>query len=113
MRLALEVPIVAHAILAAAQWRHAARWLYDPPVWGYCGNVVSEPFALLLNAPCPIAAGCAAGLACRCFKERRWPWHAVAALMLFVAASAGLVYEAGVLRDYGFERGRVWWLPWR
>ncbi len=113
LHLALESFVVAYAILSAVQWRHSARWLYEPPVWGYCGNIVSDPFTLLINIPGPIAGCCVAGLMYHCLNRRRWPWDAVAASVLFVVASAGLACEVSVLDDYGFELGRIWWLPWR
>jgi NADH:ubiquinone oxidoreductase subunit 2 (subunit N) len=113
MPRALAVAIFAFAGLSAALWAVAMRWLYASPYSLWCGNVISDPFALLVNVVGPLAAACAVILAGGCIKARRWPRLAVAALITFVITSACLAYEHHVLGLYGLETGRVWWLPWR
>jgi hypothetical protein len=109
----LATVVFAYAGLSAAQWGHATRWLNAPPGVLWCGNVVSDPFTLLVSVVGPIAAVCAAVLARRCIKSRRWPCRSVTALLTFVLTSAFLAYEARFLAQYGLPVGRVWWLPWR
>jgi hypothetical protein len=111
MPRALAVAIFVYAGLSAALWGDATRWLYGPPQGFWCGNVISDPFALLVNVVGPLAAVCAAILAGWCIKARRWPRLAVTALLTFGVTSACLAYESHVLGLYGFEIGRVWWLP--
>jgi len=110
MHRLLAAVIFAYAILSAAQWGHATWWLHAPHGGLWCGNVVSDPFALLINVVGPLAAGCAAVLARRCVAARRWPHFAVTALLTFAVTSACLAYEAHVLHDYGLPLGRIWWL---
>jgi hypothetical protein len=113
MRRLLASAIFAYAGLSAAQWGHARRWLHAPPCVLWCGNVVSDPFLLLVNVAGPLAAACAAVLIRRCVKDRRWPGYAPAALFTFAVTSACLACEAHTLGGYGILIGRVWWLPWR
>lgn len=113
MHRALVAVIYTYAGLSAAQWGHAMRWLYSPPDVLWCGNVISDPYLLLVNDVGPLAAVCAAALTFRCIKERRWPYFTVTALLTFFAASACLVHEGYLLRgDYGLDvLSGIWWLP--
>jgi hypothetical protein len=105
--------IFLYAGISAALWG-AAKSRFDSPSGGlWCGNVVCDPFRLLVNVIGPAAALCAGLVAHRCIKARHWPSHAVTALFAFTITSGCLVYEARILRQYGLEIGRVWWLPWR
>jgi hypothetical protein len=113
MHRLLATAIFAYAGLSAAQWGHATRWLYASPGVLWCGNVVSDPFAFLVNVVGPMAAICAAVLVRRCILTRRWPCYSVTTLFTFVVTSACLAYENHVLADYGMEIGRIWWAPWR
>jgi hypothetical protein len=113
MHRLLATAIFAYAGLSAAQWGHATRWLHAPPDVLWCGNVVSDPFTRIVNVHVPLAAAASFVLVRRCIKVRRWPCYAVTALLAFVVTSACLAYEAHFLGEYGFEFGRIWWLPWR
>ncbi len=113
MHRLLATAIFAYAGVSAAQWGHVTRCLNAPPGRLMCGNVVSDPFTLLVNVATPAAAVCAIVLAKRCFKTRRWPHYAITAILTFVATSACLAYEASIFGHYGLEVGRIWWLPWR
>jgi hypothetical protein len=112
MHRALITAIYAYAGLSAAQWGHAMRWLYCPTEVLWCGNVISDPYFLLVNDFEPLAAACAVALIVGCVKERRRPWFTVGAILNFVAASACLVHEGWLLGKYGFPFDHVWWLPW-
>jgi hypothetical protein len=112
MHRLLATAIFAYAGLSAAQWGHAARWLYAPPGLLWCGNVVSEPYSILVKVVGPLAAICSAVLARRCILARRWPCYSVTALLTFAATSACLAYESHILGLYGLEIGRIWWAPW-
>ena len=113
MHRLLATFIFAYAGLAAAQWGEAARWLYDPPGRFYCGNVISDPYMLLVNVLVPIAPAANAALICRASRTRRWPPYTIVATVTFVATSGCLAYEGYVLRSwYGLPLGNVWWLPW-
>ena len=113
MRRLPTTAIFAYAVLSAAQWGHAARWLYAPPGKLWCGNVVSDPFMLLVNLVCPLAAVCAVVLVLQCVKSRRWPCFEIMALLTFVLTAACLVSEWRTLRsEFGVPLGRIWWLPW-
>ena len=72
-----------------------------------------DPLTRLVNVVGPMAALCAAVLARRSIKSRRWPCYSITALLTFAVTSACLGYEVYSLGDYGIEIGRVWWLPWR
>lgn len=113
MHRALTTVIYTYAGLSAAQWAHAMRWLYSPPGVLWCGNVVSDPYLLLVNDVGPLAAACAAALTFRCIKARRWPCFTVTALLTFLVTSACLVHEGYLLRcDYGLDvLSGIWWLP--
>lgn len=113
MNRLLATVIFAYAGLSAAQWRHATRWLYASQGVLWCGNAVSDPFTLLVNVVCPLAAMCAAVLARRCIMARRWSFFSFTALLAFVATSACLAYECNLLGRYGLAIGRVWWAPWQ
>ena len=113
MHRILSSVVFAYAGLAAAQWGRATRWLHVPAGTHWCSNVISDPFGGLLNIVVPVAALCSLGIARRCLRRRRWPGHAIVALLTFAVTSACLGYEAHVLGDYGLEIGWVWWLPWR
>jgi hypothetical protein len=113
MRWFLPSILFAFAGLAAAQWRSACHYLYEPPPPGswYCGNAVSDPYGLLVKYAVPVSAICAAAIARRCLRERRWGCREVAGLVAFAATSACLLAEGRLLVRYGFEFGRIWWLP--
>lgn len=113
MHRLLATAIYAYAGLAAAQWGQASRWLFAPPGKGWCGNVVSDPYGLIVNVVGPLAAACGTALTRRCIKARRWPAYAVTALITFAVTSIFLGYEAHFLGRYGIMIGRIWWLPWR
>jgi hypothetical protein len=106
---------MGYAAVAAAQWAWAAHWLYDPHDGLWCGNVITGPYLFICDFITPLAALLAAWLAVRCIKIGRWAGLSGFALMLFVATTAALVYEAWFLKDYlGFNLIRcVQWLPIR
>jgi hypothetical protein len=97
--------------LAVAHWCHVARLLHDPPRGLWCGNVVTDPYHLLMNGLAPIVAGCVVTMLARRRQARRRPYLPPMALPLFLGTTAGLFYEADFLRDYGFGFS-VWWFPW-
>lgn len=104
--------IFAYAGISAAQWSAATRWLYGSPGRLWCGNVVSDPYMLLINVLAPSAAVANIALVYRGVKTRRWPPYMVTAMLAFVATSGCLVYEGYLLRSkYGIPLGDVWWLP--
>jgi hypothetical protein len=115
MRRALIIAIYVYAGLSVVQWGHAMWWLYCPPDGFWCGNVISDPYLLLVNAIGPLAAECAAALTIQCIKARCWPYFTAAALVTFDATSACLVHEGYLLRsDYGMDvLSGIWWLPLR
>jgi hypothetical protein len=109
----LAMFIFAYAGLSAAEWGEAARWLYGPPGRFWCGNVVSDPYMLLVNVVTPLAALANVALVRRGLMTRRWPPYTITATLTFMATSGGLAYEGYLLRsEYGFPLGDVWWLPW-
>jgi hypothetical protein len=113
MRWTLSLLLFVYALLSAAQWRHATRWLFEDrgrTLW--CGNVVSDPYRVLVNFATPAAAACAALLALRCIRDRRIPFHGLVALGVFVLAAACLVWEGHFLKhELEFPLGWIWWLP--
>ena len=113
MQRLFSIVTFAYAGLAAMQWRYATRWLEASPGVLWCGNAVSDPYWLLVSVVGPLSALCTAVLITRCVKSRRWPSHAVTALVTFMVTSGGLVYESLILSSYGILVDRIWWLPWR
>lgn len=116
MRRGLPFVLFAYAALSAAQWSHAARWLYAPPPGMGCGNVISDPYRWLVKYVTPPAAIASGVLARRCLRARRWSLLGVTGLLAFVATTAALIYEAWWLEhDYGFDGllDGAWWLPRR
>ena len=108
----LCVAILGYSLATAALWRDAAWWIYAPHGLLWCGNVVSDPYMILVNVVGPAAAVCAATLVRRCVLSRRWPWAAISALLAFALTTGWLVYEDRLLQEVGFPRSRIWWLPW-
>lgn len=114
MKRSLEAVIFGYAVLSAACWGDAARWVYGKSDGLWCGNVVSDPYRLLVEYVAPWAAVCVGVLGARAVKRRRWEGIEVAAMLAFVVTSAGLVWEAGVLEGrLGIELGPYWWQVWR
>jgi hypothetical protein len=114
MNRVLSLVIAVYALLAAVLWRDASWWLYENHGLLWCGNVVTDPFGILVRVVGPIAGLCALDLVGRCFKTRRWPMIAVGGMAAFVVTTAALACEAWVLEcDYGFDglRNAFWWLP--
>jgi hypothetical protein len=108
----LATVVFAYAGLAAAQWGEATRWLHGPPGRLWCGNVVSDPYMLLVNVGAPLAAIANVALVRRGLKARRWPAYTITAALTFVATPSGLAHEGYLLRSqYGVPHGDVWWLP--
>jgi NADH:ubiquinone oxidoreductase subunit 2 (subunit N) len=110
---ALSTVIFVYAFLAAYQGGHAFRWLNGNGIL-WCGNVVSDPFRILVRVIGPIAAICALTLGIRCFKARRWSLSVMAVLLVFALTTAALARQAWILeRDYGVDglRNAFWWLP--
>lgn len=79
-------------------------------IW-YCGNAVGDPYGMLVKYVVPVSATCAAAIARRGLRERRWGCREVAGLVAFAATSACLLAEGRLLVRSGFELGRIWWLP--
>jgi hypothetical protein len=106
--------ISVYAFLAAYQAGHALRWLDGSNGVLWCGNVVTDPFRILVRVIGPIAAICALTLGIRCFKARRWSLSAMTVLLVFALTTAALARQAWILeRDYGFDGlcNAFWWLP--
>ncbi|MDR3637006.1 MAG: hypothetical protein P4L84_24595 [Isosphaeraceae bacterium] len=113
MHRLLATVIFAYAGLSAAQWGEATRWLHGPPGRFWCGNVISDPYMLLVNVLAPLAAAANVALVRRALKTRRWPSYTITATLALVATLGCLAYEGYVLRcRYGVPLGDVWWLPW-
>jgi hypothetical protein len=109
----LATVIFAYAGLAAAQWGSATRWLHGPPGKLWCGNVVSDPYMLLVNVATPMAAVANVALIRRGLRTRRWPSYTITATLTFLATLGCLAYEGYLLRSqYGVPLSDVWWLPW-
>jgi hypothetical protein len=108
----LATVIFAYAGFSAAQWGQATRWLHGRHgLW--CGNVVGDPYMLLVNVAAPLAAVADLALIRRSLQTRRWPPYTITASLTFVATSGWLAYEGYLLRsEYGVPLGDVWWLPW-
>ena len=103
--------ILVYPVLSAAQWHFASKQMRSPSAW--CGNVVSDPFAILVNWVSPLAAACVSWLLWRSLKSRRWPVAAVAGLVIFLATTAGLIAEGMWLKETcGLPLHRTWWCPW-
>jgi hypothetical protein len=99
--------------LAVAHWTGTARLLHDPPRGLWCGNVVTDPYLLLMNRLAPIVAVCVIATLVRRIQARRRPYLAPMILPAFFGITAGLVYEAYWLLEYDFPlHGSVWWFPW-
>jgi hypothetical protein len=80
----------------------------------WCGNVVTDPFRILVRVIGPIAAICTLALGIRCYKARRWSLSAIVVLLVFALTTAALARQAWILeRDYGFDGlcNAFWWLP--
>lgn len=113
MRRLLATLVFAHAGLSAAQWAWAAGWLHGSRGPLGCGNVISDPYMLLVNVGAPLAMMAIVVLICRSLKVGRWPGSTIAALLTFVATSGCLALEGYLLISrYGVPLGDVWWLPW-
>jgi hypothetical protein len=109
----LATAIFAYAGLSAAQWGEATRWLHGPPGRLWCGNVVSDPYMLLVNVLAPLAAAANVALVRRSLKTRRWPPYTITATLTFLVTSGCLAYDGYLLRSrYGCPLGAIWWLPW-
>jgi hypothetical protein len=108
----LATVIFAYAVLAAAQWGEETRWLHRSPGKLRCGNVVSDPYMLLVNVVAPLAAVANAALIRRGVRTRWWLSYTIVATLTFLATAACLAYEGYLLKsEYGFQLGDVWWLP--
>jgi hypothetical protein len=103
--------IFAYAGLSAAWWGQVTRVRAQPGRF-WCGNIISDPYMLLVNVVAPLAAVALVGLVRRALKTRRWPAYTMTSLFTFVVTSGGLAYAGYLLRtEYGLPLGDVWWLP--
>jgi NADH:ubiquinone oxidoreductase subunit 2 (subunit N) len=110
---ALSTVISVYAFLAAYQGGRAFRWLNGNGIL-LCGNVVSDPFGIVVRVIGPSAAICAFTIGLRCFKARRWSLSAIMVLLVFTVTTAALARQAWIIeRDYGVDglRDAFWWLP--
>jgi hypothetical protein len=106
------IVIFTYAGLAAAQWLAATRWLHAPNDELVCGNVMSDPYMLLVNVVAPLAAVANVAVLCRSVSTRSWPSCTITATVAFVASSGCLAYEGYLLKSaYGLPLSHVWWLP--
>jgi hypothetical protein len=104
--------IFAYAGLSAAWWGHVTRLLHAPHSGLWCGNVISDPYMLLVNVAAPLAAVADVALVRRDVKTRRWPARTITASLTFVVTSGGLAYAGYLLHtEYGLPLGDIWWLP--
>jgi hypothetical protein len=109
----LATVIFAFAGLSAAQWGEASRRLHGLPGRLMCGNVISDPYMLVVNVLAPLAAGANVALIRRSLETQRWPSYTITATLTFVATSVCLAYEGYLLQSqYGVPLGDVWWLLW-
>ena len=97
--------------LAVAHWCSVARLLRSPPRGLWCGNIITDPHYLLMNRIAPIIAALLVLRLVVRIQVRRRPYLPLLALPLFLGTTAGLLYEAYSLRDYGVWF-HVWWFPW-
>jgi hypothetical protein len=99
--------------LAVAHWGSVARLLHGPHAGLWCGNVVTDPYLLLMNKLTPIVAVCVVLLLARRIQAHRRPFLPLLVLPVFLGTTAGLLYEAYWLLDYSFPiHDNVWWFPW-
>jgi hypothetical protein len=103
-----------YAALAAAQWAHAARWLYRPLSGLWCGNVIIDPYLIIMNGIVPAAAILGACAGFRCIQTGRYSLLGGLALFLFLATTAALLFEGRWLDhdlfggDHFIRRGIFW-----
>ncbi len=113
MHRLLATFIFAYAGLFAVQYGEAIRWLHAPPGTLWCGNVILDPYMLLVNVVAPLAAVANVALVLRSLEARRWPAYTITATLTFVATLVCMAYEGYVLRsEYNCPLSDVWWLPW-
>lgn len=97
--------------LSVAHWWHVHHLLHDPQDDLWCGNVTTDPYALLTNYLAPYVAVCVVTLVLGRLKARRRPLLPLLVLPIFFGTTSALLYEAYWLRDTGLSFP-VWWFPW-
>jgi hypothetical protein len=110
---ALGMSVYLYTGLAAIHWASVAELLNHPPEGLWCGNVISDPLAILLIWIAPMVAACVGVLVWKRMRDRRRPLLPVMILPLFLGTSITLVLEMYWLRDeFNMPLNSVWWLPW-
>jgi hypothetical protein len=104
--------IVAFTCLTTAALSYVAQWVLAPHRVGFCGNLISDPLGIWLNAFLPLAWGCALAMVNRCRSSQRWPLICQFALLLLLTTSVLLMaLTRSLVRDYSLPISRIWWLP--
>jgi hypothetical protein len=113
MGRALTGTVYVYFGLAVAHWWSVHQLLDAPPGRLWCGNVISDPLAYLLNQIGPIVAGCGVAFVCRRIPARQRPLLPARFLPLLLGTTAALLFEARWLsNEYGLPLHRIWWFPW-
>jgi hypothetical protein len=109
----LGLSVYCFALLAALHWAGVAHLVNDRSGRLWCGNVLTDPFLLLMNKVMPFALLCMAALIRRRIKARRRPLLPITILPLFLGTTLTLIFEMFWFRDSGLDLVQcVWWLMW-
>ena len=115
MNRALSWIVSLYFGLSVAHWWHLHQLLHHPPRGLWCGNVISDPYFLLMNNLVPIVAVCVGISVLRRIKARRRPLLPLMVLPMFLGTTVALMIEGQWLLDryWGLPiHHNVWWFPW-